>query len=78
MFLECTSDCVAFCAVRSTPLPSGSNPVNFDDLTVNDGNSFNLTTSILTAPWSGLYWLHMSVGLEPGTTADVRLLGTEN
>ena len=75
MILECTSDCVAFCAVRSTSLFFGTNQLSFDNVTVNDGNAFNLSSSIMTTPWSGLYWLHISIGLESRTATDVRLLG---
>ena len=66
---------MSFCAVRETPLTRESSLVSFDTVTVNDGNAFNLTSSKLTAPRNGLYWLHMSVGLESETSVKIQLNG---
>ena len=63
--------------VRSTSLKSGTDLVSFNYATVNDNNVFNMSTSTMTAPNNGLYWIHLSVGLEPGTATDVRLTGAD-
>ena len=72
-----SSNYTAFCAVRFTSLTSGSNPVYFENVVVNDGNAFDLKTSTVMATRSGFYWLHISVGLEPGTITDVRIDGID-
>ncbi len=64
-------------------MPSATNKITFDNLTVNDGNGFDLMTSTFYPPETNssactFYWLHLSVGLYPYTAADVRIIGTTN
>ena len=67
--------CIAFTATRSTSLLKGINPVPFENVTINDGNTFNLQTHKFVTPHFGFYWIHFSVSIPADTRADVHLLG---
>jgi hypothetical protein len=64
---------VSFQATRSTSQPSASAVVPFNNTMPVDHWSFSKHNSSLTAPVSGYYWLHVSVGIPPSTPANVRL-----
>ena len=66
---------IAFTATRSTSLMKGINPVPFENVTINDGDSFNLQTHKFVTPYIGFYWIHFSVSIPADTWADVHLLG---
>ncbi len=50
-----------------------ANVITFDNVTVNEGNAFNVATSTMIPPFAGLYWIHVSVGLAPGTATNVQV-----
>lgn len=49
--------------------------MSFNDVTVNEGGAFDLATSTFTAPTTGYYWLHWSVGMFGLTYVNVMLQG---
>ena len=67
--------CIAFTATRSTSLMKGINLVPFENVTINDGDAFNLQTHKFVTPHFGFYWIHFSVSIPADTWANVHLLG---
>lgn len=65
---------MSFQATRSSSLTSSSSVVTFDSVPVNHW-SFDQASNTFTAPVSGYYWLHMSVGIPSFTPANVQLQG---
>ena len=66
---------MAFYAFRTTRF-SASAPVQFENVTVNEGRSFNTNASSFVAPASGLYWFHLTATSPGNTMCDYRLVGT--
>ena len=53
----------------------GINLVPFENVTINDGDAFNLQTHKFVTPYNGFYWIHFSVSIPADTWANVHLLG---
>ena len=69
---------MAFSAVRSTSFSVGSEKrVYFEKELVDEGNGFDLPSSVFTAPYGGYYWLHYSIGINSNSQADAYLTGSE-
>ena len=69
---------VVFSAARtSTQTVTDDKQIFFTRELVNEGNAFDLTTSVFTSLYSGYYWLHYSVGIESYGQADAYLTGSE-
>lgn len=64
-----------FCALRKSDIGGKSSPMNFDEVTVNEGAAFNLSYDTFTPRASGVYWFHFSVGLPVSIDTDVSISG---
>ena len=51
---------VAFSAFRSSGASGPLDPINYDDIQINIGNGWNVTTSRFTAPYAGVYYVYMA------------------
>ena len=67
------SSCISFCPTRSSSLPKKSNPVPYEQVIINDGDTFNLPTHKFVTPFTGFYWIHFSASLPIDTWTDVHL-----
>ena len=69
---------VVFSAARTTTQTvADDKQVFYTTQLVNEGNAFDLATSVFTPPYTGYYWFHYSVGLESYGQADTYLTGSE-
>lgn len=73
---ECgQTSCIAFNAGSTNTTVSAT--ISFDQVTVNDGDAFNVAEQRFIVPSQGFYWLHLSIGIPSGSYADARLLGSD-
>jgi hypothetical protein len=49
-------------------------PVTFDDVLVNVGGGWNPSTNIFTAPFSGVYQLHLTASMADGSQVNYALV----
>ncbi len=70
---------LAFSVTRNTTweVASSNHRVTFDKVLVNDGDAFDITASHFIVPHTGLYWIHVSVGIPTNTSAYVTVHGTQ-
>ena len=79
MFSEVPSF-VAFSASRTDDLGPVSGPtiIQFPVVSLNHGDGYNSTSSMFTAPVSGVYWVYMTVLPPSNKAADVKIRTNSN
>ena len=51
--------------------------IYFNTELVDEGDGFDLASSVFTAPYGGYYWLHYSIGINSNSQANAYLTGSE-
>ena len=66
---------MAFSASQPSDLGpvSSATPIQFPKVRFNHGDGYNATSSVFTAPVSGIYWLSASVKPYPGSGAEIKI-----
>ena len=62
---------VSWCVARASSIFGPANPVPFDVVLINQGNGWNIATNVFIVPNTGVYYVHLSAGMN--TAADTSM-----
>ena len=60
---------VVWCVARKTNSTGQLNPLDYEEVLVNEGNAWNISSNTVVIPHTGYYLVHFAVGIPANTIA---------